>query len=109
MHEAYKKEKKQRALPLAGLAAMISVRQSLDVRAETAQRPLIMSGDGSYTNKAVLRGLPPRNTLYRAHSQGINCTCRCSSKVTALPVARASMVRPRPPRSRSSRTIPSPW
>ena len=34
--EAYKKEKKQRALPLAGLAAMISVRQSLDVRAETA-------------------------------------------------------------------------
>jgi hypothetical protein len=63
MHEAYKKEKKQRALPLAGLAAMISVRQSLDVRAETAQRQLIMSGDGSYTNKAVLRGLPPRTTF----------------------------------------------
>jgi hypothetical protein len=63
MHEAYKKEKKQRALPLAGLAAMTSVRQSLDVRAETAQRQLIMSGDGSYTNKAVLRGLPPRTTF----------------------------------------------
>src|ERR1035441_3776217 len=63
MHDAYKKEKKQRALPLAGLAAMTSVRQSLDVRAETAQRQLIMSGDGSYTNKAVLRGLPPRTTF----------------------------------------------
>ena len=63
MHEAYKKEKKQRALPLAGLAAMASVRQSLDERAETAQRQLIISGDGSYTNKAVLRNLPPRTTF----------------------------------------------
>lgn len=63
MHEAYKKEKKLRALPLAGLAAMTSVRQSLDGRAETAQRQLIMSGDGSYTNKAVLRNLPPRTTF----------------------------------------------
>ena len=62
-HEAYKKEKKLRALPLAGLAAITSVRQSLDERAETAQRQLILSGDGSYTNKAVLRNLPPRTTF----------------------------------------------
>jgi len=61
--EAYKKEKKLRALPLAGLAAMTSVRQSLDERAETAERQLIISGDGSYTNKAVLRNLPPRTTF----------------------------------------------
>lgn len=63
MHEAYKKEKKLRALPLAGLAAMASVRQSLDERPQTAQRQLILSGDGSYTNKTVLRGLPPRTTF----------------------------------------------
>ena len=63
MHEAYKKEKKLRALPLTGLAAMASVRQSLDERAETAQRQLIVSGDGSYTNKTVLRNLPPRTTF----------------------------------------------
>jgi hypothetical protein len=63
MHEAYKKEKKLRALPLTGLAAMTSVRQSLDERTETARRQLIMSGDGSYTNKAVLRNLPPRTTF----------------------------------------------
>src|ERR1017187_4053695 len=63
MHEAYKKEKKQRSLPLAGVAAMTSVRQSLDERAETAQRQLVTSGDGSYTNKAVLRNLPPRTTF----------------------------------------------
>lgn len=63
IQEAYKKEKKQRALPLAGLAAITSVRQSLDERAETAQRQLIVSGDGSYTNKTVLRHLPPRTTF----------------------------------------------
>jgi len=63
MQEAYKQEKKQRALPSAGLAAITSVRQSLDERAETARRQLIISGDGSYTNKAILRGLPPRTTF----------------------------------------------
>jgi hypothetical protein len=42
---------------------MSSVRQRLDERAETAQRQLIVSGDGSYTNKAVLRKLPPRTTF----------------------------------------------
>lgn len=61
--QAYKKEKKLRSLPLTGLAAMTSVRQSLDERPETAQRQLIISGDGSYTNKAVLRNLPPRTTF----------------------------------------------
>lgn len=63
VQEAYKKEKKQRALPLAGLAAITSVRQSLDERAETAQRQLIVSFDGSYTNKALLRNVPPRTTF----------------------------------------------
>ena len=63
IHEAYQKEKKLRSLPLTGLAAMTSVRQSLDERAETAQRRLIISGDGSYTNRAVLRNLPPRTTF----------------------------------------------
>jgi hypothetical protein len=48
---------------LAGLAAIASVRQSLDERAETAGRQLIVSGDGSYTNKAVLRDLPPQTTF----------------------------------------------
>jgi hypothetical protein len=63
MHAAYHKEKKLRALPLTGLAAITSVRQSLDERTETAQRQLIVSGDGSYTNKTVLRHLPPRTTF----------------------------------------------
>jgi hypothetical protein len=63
VQQAYQEEKKRRALPLAGLAAIASVRQSLDERAETAGRQLIVSGDGSYTNKAVLRDLPPQTTF----------------------------------------------
>jgi hypothetical protein len=39
------------------------VRRSLDGRTETARRQSIVSGDGSYTNKAVLRQLPPRTTF----------------------------------------------
>ena len=39
------------------------MRQSLDERAETAERQMIISGDGSYTNNAVLRNLPPRTTF----------------------------------------------
>ena len=59
----HKKEKKQRALPRAGLAAITSVRQSLDERPAMAARQLIISGDGSYTNKTVLQNLPPRTTF----------------------------------------------
>jgi hypothetical protein len=41
---------------------MVSARQSLDERAETHHRQLIVSGDASYTNRTVLRNLPPRTT-----------------------------------------------
>ena len=40
-----------------------SVRQELDRRPQTAQRQLILSGDGSYTNGKVLKKLPPRTTF----------------------------------------------
>jgi len=60
--QAYQKEKKQRRLPQAGLNAIRSVRQSLDQRPETCQRQLIVSGDGSYTTRDVVRNLPARTT-----------------------------------------------
>jgi hypothetical protein len=62
-HQAYREEKKKLALPLAGVAAITSFRQSLDERPETAQRQLIISFDGSYANKPVLSQLPPRTTF----------------------------------------------
>jgi hypothetical protein len=61
--EAYKKEKKARRLPLAGLNVMRSVRESLDQRPQTRHRMLIASVDGSYTTRDVVRNLPERTIL----------------------------------------------
>lgn len=60
--DKYKEEKKQRTLSLAGVAALTSVRASLDERPETSQRQLIASGDCSYTNRTMMRNLPERTT-----------------------------------------------
>jgi hypothetical protein len=60
--EQYKEEQKKRTLSLAGVAAMVSLRASLDERAATRDRQLIVSGDGSYTNRNVMRRLPERTT-----------------------------------------------
>jgi hypothetical protein len=61
--EAYKQEKKERRLTVAGKQAIHSVRQSLDERAGTRERTLIVMGDGSYTVREVVRNLPER-TIY---------------------------------------------
>jgi hypothetical protein len=58
----YREERKQHSLSKAGVNAIVSVRASLDERSETRHRQLIVSGDGSYTNRPVMRGLPERTT-----------------------------------------------
>jgi hypothetical protein len=58
----YKEEKKQLALSKAGVSAMASLRASLDQKPETKDRQLIISCDGSYTNRTVLKDLPERTT-----------------------------------------------
>jgi hypothetical protein len=60
---AYKQEKKLRRLPQVGLNAIISLRESMNARPELRQRKLVVSGDGSYTTRLVLQGLPP-DTIY---------------------------------------------
>jgi hypothetical protein len=40
-----------------------SLRDALDARPDTRQRQLLVSGDGSYTNRTVLRQLPGRTTF----------------------------------------------
>lgn len=58
----YKEEKKQRTLSLAAVAALGSLRASLDAKPETSQRQMLVGGDGSYTNRIMLRNLPERTT-----------------------------------------------
>ena len=60
---AYKQEKKLRRLPQVGLNGIIRLRESLDERPELRQRKLVVAGDGSYTTRLVLQGLP-HDTIY---------------------------------------------
>ncbi len=59
----YRLQKKLRALTQVGVRVLQSLRQSLDARPDTRQRQLLVSGDGSYTNRTVLRQLPARTTF----------------------------------------------
>lgn len=59
----YRLQKKLRALTQVGVRVLHSLRQALDARPATRQRQLLASGDGSYTNRTVLRQLPERTTF----------------------------------------------
>jgi hypothetical protein len=61
--EVYKKEKKERRLPWVGVKVICSVREQLNQRPETRDRILIVSGDGSYTTRDVVRN-QPKKTIY---------------------------------------------
>jgi hypothetical protein len=59
---AYQEEKKIKRLTQVGLNTIRDLRQSLNERPELRQRRLIVSGDGSYTTRVVLQGLPELTT-----------------------------------------------
>jgi len=59
----YRLQKKLRALTQVGVRVLQSLRQALDARPAMRQRQLLASGDGSYTNRTVLRQLPERTTF----------------------------------------------
>jgi DDE superfamily endonuclease len=61
--QEYRLQKKLRALTQVGVRVLQSLRQALDARPDTRPRQLLVSGDGSYTNRTVLRQLPERTTF----------------------------------------------
>jgi hypothetical protein len=61
--QEYRIQKKLHALTQVGVRVLHSIRQALDARLATRQRQFIASGDGSYTNRSVLRNLPERTTF----------------------------------------------
>jgi hypothetical protein len=67
--ENCQEEQNKRTLSLAGVEALSSLRTSLDQRPETSQLQLIACGDGSYTNRTVMRSLPDRTLLGVAQGQ----------------------------------------
>jgi len=61
--QAYRLQKKLRALTQVGVRVLHSIRQALDARVGTRLRQLLATGDGSYTNRTTLRQLPERTTF----------------------------------------------
>jgi len=59
----YRLQKKLRALTQVGVCVLALFATALDARPATRQRQLLVSGDGSYTNRTVLRQLPERTTF----------------------------------------------
>jgi hypothetical protein len=62
-HDEYAVLKKEMRISVKGAEAIKDLRASMDSRAESSDRELIINVDGSYTNKTVIRELPPRTTL----------------------------------------------
>ena len=61
--KAYRKQQRTQNLSTYGVRVLRQVREDLDQRHGAADRLLIIGVDGSYTNRTVLKNLPPRTTL----------------------------------------------
>jgi hypothetical protein len=60
---AYREARRLHNLSTCGRDLISQLRRELDERHQATRRELIVSGDGSYTNKTVLGGLPERTTF----------------------------------------------
>jgi len=61
--QAYRQQRRCQNLSAAGRDLVAGLREELDQRHGAADRPLVVTVDGSYTNRTVLKALPPRTTL----------------------------------------------
>jgi hypothetical protein len=61
-HAAYQAERARKNINLVGRDRLAHLRQQMD-QSGSAQRPLIVSVDGRFTNATVLRNIPERTTL----------------------------------------------
>jgi hypothetical protein len=61
--KAFRRRQRLENLSTHGVQALCRLRQDLDQRHRASDRMLIVSVDGSYTNRTVLKGLPPRTTV----------------------------------------------
>ena len=61
--KAYRKKCRENNLSTCGCDQIKQLRHEMDHRHHAKNRNLVVSGDGSYTNKTVLRNLPDRTTF----------------------------------------------
>ena len=83
------------------MEAIASLRERLDQRPDTRLRRLIMSGDGSYTNREVLKRWPERTTYMGRLRKDAKLTTRCPHPMAQQQRAAPAAMAPwRPRRSR---------
>lgn len=71
LHQAYEQERAKKNINLLGRQRLAFLRQQMD-QSGSAQRPLIVSLDGRFTNSTVLREIPERTTLIgRVRKDGV--------------------------------------
>lgn len=63
IHDEYKLLKKEMRVSVKGAEAICDLRAMMDSHPDSSNRQLVVSVDGGYTNKTVVRKLPPRTTL----------------------------------------------
>jgi hypothetical protein len=61
--QLYRQRRRAENLSTAAVQTIRQFRQDLDRRWSASQRTLVLGVDGSYTNRTVLKQLPPRTTL----------------------------------------------
>ena len=92
----YRLQKKARALTRVGVRVLHSLRQALDARPLLRLRLLLASGDGSYTNRTVLRDLPERTTFIGRIRKDAKL-CYALAPVTGRPTGRPRRYGPAAP------------
>lgn len=71
LHEAYEQERVKKNINLVGRQRLAFLRQQMD-QSGSAQRPLVVSLDGRFTNATVLKEIPERTTLIgRVRKDGV--------------------------------------
>jgi hypothetical protein len=61
--KTFRWRQRRQNLNTTGVQTVCRLRQDLDQRHGASDRTLVVSVDGSYTNRTVLKGLPPRTTV----------------------------------------------
>jgi hypothetical protein len=102
----YRRLQEQMKVSTVGVARITELRAAMDADPGNKDRPLIVSADGSFTNKTVFRALPPNTTVIGRIRKDADCSNH--RKARRRRAGRRSYGARCPRRSRSGRTTASP-
>ena len=106
-HEEYKVLRERMKVSLHGANAIMELRRQMDESSSDASRELVVSVDGGYTNKTVIRPLPDRTTLIgRARKDAKLYGIPCKEKRRRGRKRFYGVIQPTPEQIRQDKSIP---